>query len=182
MMIPYILLFFRCLCKIAREFRMLDFARFIGFFLCHAIWSVSDGEMLIPFRGDQTPTDRNLTRYTGDNQEMVTQLERELQSPTADVVFRVMCYDGFFTNQGVRRDSIYARACHYLSGGTSEVFMIVPYLPAHPTPTDFKVFRPKYISMPTTTDIGPFTEALWEGIFAHQQGATVWNTHMDQSE
>lgn len=159
---------------------MTEFANFIGFFLSHAIWSVSDGEMLVPFIAAEGHHGRTLARYPGDNQTMVEKLEHQLAGPPNGDLFRIICYDGYFTNQGKRKDAVYGNARSLSHDSNAEINLVVPYAPST-DPAGFKVFRPKYIDLPDS-NIETFTEALWAGIFSHEQGSAVWNEHIDQTE
>jgi hypothetical protein len=93
----------------------------------------------------------------------------------------VLIYDGYTTLPSGKYDALILRIVAY-GPPRRELEMVIPYRPsAHAA--GFAVHRPKFTAMRGVDDdaLAPITDAFFTGVDAHDQGAKVWNAHIDQS-
>ena len=152
---------------------MEPLARLTGFFVAHAIWSVSDGGPLVPFvAGEMSNGERTLDRFVAERlEDSVEQARQAFTSNPREVVRLVLAYDGYITLPDGKTDAIFFVARDVATGETLEGE--VPYR-AVGTPPGFAVFKPK-LSVPEAGG------GFFDGVDAHVEGAQVWNAHLDQS-
>jgi hypothetical protein len=157
---------------------MLDAARLAGFIAAHGVWCVSDGGPLIPMAGYvDADGQRNLIRFAGEElSQCVERGKAWLEANPEDAARATFVYDAFLTLDSGRTDALIIEARDFGSG--QELVMAIPYRGSD-TPEGFAVFRPKFIELPG--DVQILGAAFFEGVDAHEQGAQVWNAHLDQS-
>lgn len=154
-----------------------------GFFAAHAVWSVSDGETLIPLVAYETADGkRQMNRMVSERVEDGAAHGKEwLAKNPEQAAFAVLIFDGFITLQSGKTDALIVTIRDYTQG-EAEVTMAVPYRPASAA-KGFAVHRPKFLGFkgaePDWQRVG---EALWIGIAKHEKGAEVWNKHLDESK
>ena len=155
-----------------------------GFFAAHAVWCVSDGDVLIPFVAYETPEgSRQMNRLLTERLEDAVDVGKKWIAENPDGVARgVLIYDGFITlNGGAKTDALLVVARDFTQGA-AEVTIAVPYRPAGDK-RGFAVHRPKFLGFKgAEPDWRSLGEALWHGISKHEQGDAVWNAHLDQSK
>lgn len=122
-----------------------------------------------------------MARLLADQLEDGVAMGREHLAKNPEAAARaVLIYDGYVTLESGRTDALFIEARRY--GGETRVFtMCVPYWHAH-SPGGFAVYRPKFLSFegpgPDFTALG---EAFFRGVGLHEEGAAVWNRHLDES-
>ncbi|MBX9656861.1 hypothetical protein K2Y11_24850 [bacterium] len=153
-----------------------------GYFTAHAIYSVCDGESLIPLVACETVNGkRQLHVMASERLEESAERGLEWLATNPEHATRaVLVYDGFLTLDDFKFDALIVIIRDYTLG-EAEITMAVPYRPSTGE-DDFTVHRPKFINFkgvdPDWEKIG---QALWHGIEQHEEGAEVWNEHLDES-
>ena len=154
-----------------------------GFFAAHAVWSVSDGEPLIPLIAYELPNGkRQMIRLVADsNDEGVARGKEWIVKNPDQSVRAILIFDGFIMLEDGRTDALIVTVRDFTQED-AEVMLAVPYRPAY-TPEGFAVHRPKFLDF---TGIEPdwqkLGDALWRGIEQHEKGAEVWSAHLDESK
>lgn len=158
-------------------------AELAGFFAAHAVWSVSDGETLIPLVGYETADGkRQMHRLVAERvEDGAARGKAWLAKPPEPAVRAVLVYDGYITLKTDKMDALLVTLRDY-THGEAEITIAVPYRPASHA-KGFAVHRPKFFGFkgaaPEWQAIGT---ALWAGIAQHDKGAAVWNKHLDESK
>jgi hypothetical protein len=152
-----------------------------GFFAAHAVWSVSDGETLVPmYAYVDASGQRHLDRLTGGTSESVSAGRKRLSENPDHAASAILIFDGYIPIADAKTDALILEVRNYGDHATS-VTMAVPYVPAT-SKSPFRVYRPKVMEFPTTENAQEFIEAFWKGVEEHTKGAEVWNSHIDQSK
>lgn len=87
---------------------MVTASKLAGFFAAHAIWCVSDSEMLIPMLAYTTDDDeRQMTRFAAEDLESAVEHGRTaLTENEMDAVDAALIYDGRITVEDEKLDAI----------------------------------------------------------------------------
>lgn len=161
---------------------MNETVQLAGFFAAHALWCVSDGEVLIPFLAYELPDGtRQMTRLAADTlKEGVTQ-GRDWLGQNPDQVSRaVLIYDGYITLESGKTDALFVEAKIY-SAHEASFTVAIPYRNAE-HPDGFAVHRPKFLSFEgVEPEPEELATAFFQGVDHHKEGAAVWEAHMDES-
>ena len=101
-----------------------------GFFAAHAVWSVSDGEALMPLVAYETADGkRQMYRLVSERFEEGVASGKEWLTKNPDHAVRaVLVFDGFVTLESDKMDAIIITIRDY-SQGDAEITMAVPYRP-----------------------------------------------------
>jgi hypothetical protein len=152
-----------------------------GFFAAHAVWSVSDGEALVPiYAYVDASGQRTLERLASESlQASVDSGKALLEKNPHKAQCAVLIYDGYVTLSGHKQDALILVVRDYSS--SRSVLLAIPYSPKTGT-TAFTVFRPKILQFPAADSAQEFIEAFWRGVEEHKRGFAVWNAHIDQSQ
>jgi hypothetical protein len=154
-----------------------------GFFAAHAVWCVSDGDVLVPFVAYETPEgNRQMNRLLTERLEDGVDVGKKWMTENPDSAARaVLIYDGFITLNGAKTDALLIIARDFTQDA-AEVTIAVPYRPAGDK-KGFAVHRPKFLGYkgpePDWQNLGG---VLWRGISKHEKGDAVWNAYLDQSK
>jgi hypothetical protein len=157
-------------------------AQLAGFFAAHAVWSVCDGETLIPLMGFETSDGtRQMHRFMADRiEDGVREGQDRLASNPESAIRAVLIYDGFITLPTGKVDALLVDIRDYGSPSRSLV-MAVPYRPAG-SPQGFAVHRPKFLSFAgPEPDFQAVASAFFQGVDSHDKAAPVWSRHLDES-
>lgn len=157
-------------------------AQLAGFLAAHAVWCVSDGEMLIPLIGFETPDGkRQMHRFIADRVEDGVREGQERLASNPDKATRaVLIYDGFVNLSTGKVDALLVDIRDYGSPSRS-LLMAVPYRPAS-SPQGFAVHRPKFLSFAgPEPDYQAVGSEFFNGVDSHGEGAPVWSQHLDES-
>ena len=161
---------------------MIEVWLLAGFFAAHAVWSVEDGETLVPIYSYSKDGQRHMERIEADRLEDAVRIgEDALGANTANATSAVLIYDGYLTLDGRKSDALIVELRTY-GARPVEARLAIPYQPLTDA-TPFKVFRPKLMALPDELQkqAGEFLEAFWKGVDSHEQGSRAWNAHIDQS-
>lgn len=163
---------------------MITATELAGFFSAHAIWSVSDGETLIPIlayidENDERKMERLLINE--DLESSVNHGKKKLNSNEMDANDAVLLYDGRITIENEKIDAILVEIRSYFSPG-SEATLAIPYTPK--SSGKFLVHKPKLIQWDNCDDfdMNLALEAFFEGVARHEKGAKVWNDSFDETK
>jgi hypothetical protein len=155
-----------------------------GFIAAHAVWCVSDGAVLIPIGARQGPGDqRQLNRFVTERaEEGVAHGKQWLDAGADGSDAAVLVFDGYVTLTAGKTDSLLLDIRRF-GPEAVQLLMAVPYRNAGHQ-AGFAVYRPKFLSQSglESPDYGVLGEAFFRGVDQHQEGAAVWNAHLDQSQ
>jgi hypothetical protein len=161
---------------------MFASALLAGFFAAHAVWSVSDGETLVPiYAYIDASGGRHLERLvTGTLEGSVNEGRKWLSENAHHAQCAVLIFDGFIPLPAGKTDALILEIVNYGDAAAS-ITMAVPYVPKS-SKAEFKVYRPKITKFPAEQNAQGFIESFWKGVDEHKQGAEVWASHLDQSK
>lgn len=163
---------------------MQDTALLAGYFAAHAIWSVAEGETLVPLLGfSKFAGMREMTRLEGDDPgESVRNAHRWMQENPDDVRCAVLVYDGYVTQpSGEKTDALIIEARQYgdRSGGFA---MTVPYRNAA-AEGGFLIRRPTVESLAIPElDVEHLSMDFFRGVNEHRKAAPIWAKHFDPAQ
>ena len=154
-----------------------DTAQHAGFFAAHAVWSVCDGETLIPMLVYPSAEGKaSMTRLVSDDsRKAVADAKENLSKVVADHGAAVLLYDTFVTLGSWRTDAILIESV----AESGRLVMAVPYRDAK-SEQGFAVYRPKFIECPQE-QAEVLAELFFQGVGAHEKGNAVWSKFIDQS-
>jgi hypothetical protein len=160
---------------------MEETAELAGFIAAHAIWSVSDGETLIPMLGSEDAAgERKLTRFMTEKlEDGVAQGRKAMADDKRRSGRAAFAFDGYITLADGKTDAVFVEARDHASG---QPFVIaIPYR-HQKSKGGFAVYKPKLLEVPESgADANALIEAFWRGVDSHEKAAPVWNKHLDQS-
>jgi hypothetical protein len=158
-------------------------ARFAGYMVAHAVYSVCDGETLIPILGGQDRAGtKNMTRIMREFQEAAEFARANL---TAGVgVHGVAIWDGYVRNldSTAKVDALFAEVAQFREPGLPFTLLaepikytvIVRYRHAH-DPEGFGIFPVRQLSPYGLHELpSNIATDFWQGISDHEEGAKVW--------
>ncbi|BDU22198.1 hypothetical protein [Dyella sp. GSA-30] len=154
-----------------------------GFFAAHAVWSVSEGEVLVPMLAqvDQGGA-RSMSRLVADRlEDSVEDGKQRLATNSDGSVYAVLVYDGYITLPSGKTDALLLDIRAYRDP-VETLTMALPYRNQQ-SPQGFAVHRPKFLQYQGggSSDYARWSDAFFRGVDAHQQGAAVWNKASDPS-
>jgi hypothetical protein len=156
-------------------------AELAGQLMAHAVWCVSEGEALVPMLGHEGKGGRGMQRFVSEDHHKGVESGLQLLEHNLNGALRaVLIYDSIVTVQEHRTDAV---TCHIVEYGPprQSLEMVLPYRPAKDG-EPFVVYKPKFTALAGVTDsVAAIGEAFFRGVDSHEQGAQVWNDHLDQS-
>lgn len=170
---------------------MIQLARMAGFFAAHAVWCVSDGEVLVPFGAcEASDGQRKLNRFVTNMLEEGVAQAREwaLENP-ARAARTMAIYDGYITLEAGKTDALLVQAYLFVERGLGvlrprlehRLLMAVPYRNAA-SAEGFAVFRPKFLEFDgAEPELSTLAAPFFEGVDQHAKGAAVWNACINQT-
>src|SRR5580704_9133408 len=120
---------------------MFASALLAGFFAAHAVWSVSDGETLVPiYAYIDASGGRHLERLVADTLEgSVDEGRKWLSENSHHAQCAVLIFDGYIPLADSKTDALILEIANYCDP-TASVTMAVPYVPQS-SKAVFKVYR-----------------------------------------
>jgi hypothetical protein len=154
-----------------------DTARHAGFFAAHAVWSVSEGEVLIPMLVHPGEGGKaSMTRLVSDDsRRAVAEAKTRLADDAARHGAALLLYDTFVTLGDWRTDAIVIEA----TTGAARLVMAVPYRNAK-SEEGFAVYKPKFVECPQEA-VQQVAQSFFDGVEGHEKGNGVWTRFIDQS-
>lgn len=154
-----------------------------GFFAAHAIWCVSDGDVLIPMLARVDPSGaKSMSRLAADRlEDGVAEGRRQLAEHVGDSACAVLVYDGYVTLASGKTDALLLEIRTYTQA-SMELSMAVPYRARH-SAQGFAVYRPQFLAYEgrERTDHSHVAEAFFRGVDSHTKGAAIWSQAMEPS-
>ncbi|MEQ8786377.1 MAG: hypothetical protein RIC55_08760 [Pirellulaceae bacterium] len=153
----------------------LELMRIAGFGLAHAVWCVSDDEVLIPFLIQEIDGERQLVRFTSERlEDGVAEGRKRIEENPAQAELAVLLYDGYATIDGERRDALVLEAFDH-RGGAQPFKIYQPYRPGQ-LGDGFAVLRTKFDFLESPPcEAKEVSDAFFGGLYDHQQGSQVWD-------
>src|SRR5262245_45868032 len=142
-----------------------------GFFAAHAVWSVSDGETLVPMLAiEDAAGQRSMARLAADRLEQaVASGQEQLRANPAGARRAVLIFDGFVTLESGRTDALVLEIRDYER--TAAAKCMIPYRPVRDD-ASFAVFRPKFVlDKADGENMSLLGEAFFRGVDAHEHGS-----------
>jgi len=163
---------------------MITASKLAGFFAAHAIWSVSDGETLVPILAYTTEDEeRKMERLVinDDLEASVAFGKEKLESNHMDANDAVLLYDDRIPIGKEKVDAIIIEMRAYFSPD-SEAVIAVPYTPKQSG--KFWVHKPKFLGWKNCDDfdMNAALRSFFEGVDGHEKGAKIWNECLDESK
>lgn len=158
---------------------VIETAALAGFYAAHGIWSISDGETLIPILGYEQPNgERGWDRYFFDDvADGVRAAQEALEVNENGAARAVLVADAYLHLDAGPTDGLIVHAVSYgLTPGSIE--LVVPYRPAT-DPSGFAVYRPMIteVSGFDQPDYDTVADAFFDGVESHDHAAPVWRAH-----
>lgn len=151
----------------------------MGHFCAHAVWSVSDGGVLIPMLVTERADGWQMSRLVFADMADGVRAGREVLDHNPDGNRRaILIYDAYLRLGEVEYDAVFADGRVYRGGDDARAGWAVPYRPAS---AGFAVHRPKILRHDGTDDGYAFAAAFWRGVDTHAEGAALWNAFIDES-
>jgi hypothetical protein len=151
---------------------------FAGFLMAHAIWSVSEGSTLTPMIGYVKDGERTVMQIEGETKASVENGHAWLETNPEQAERAVFIYDGFVRLPSGRTDALMATIRDY-GPPVMSLEIVVPYRSAKSG--RFAVHRPKFQAPKGIPNLAGLGEAFFLGVNSHDEGARIWNEHLDQS-
>jgi hypothetical protein len=162
---------------------MITASELAGFIAAHAIWCVSDADGFVPIVAFTTEDgQRKLERLVFDDAgAAVEHGRRRLEDDPFTADDGVLAYDGRITVEGGKLDAIILEMRSY-GFPWAKATIAVPYTPG--SSGWFRVHRPKLVEWERCEDfdLDAAFGAFFRGVDAHEQGAKVWATALDESK
>ncbi|TDB88178.1 hypothetical protein E1264_12315 [Actinomadura sp. KC216] len=159
---------------------MYEMAGMAGFFGAHGIWSVSDGETLVPLLGHEYADGRKgMERLVHEDlDDAVKAGQAALEAGQEGWVRAVLVADAYLHLEAGRFDALIVNAVEYLPERWS-LQMAIPYRPES-SPDGFAVYRPKFIDVVGVDepDFAALADAFFAGVDSHEQAAATWDAHL----
>ncbi len=162
---------------------MITASELAGFIAAHAIWCVSDSDGLVPMLAFTTEDgQRQMERMVHDDAAAAVEHgRRRLEDDPFSANDGVLAYDGRITVQAGKMDAIILELRSY-AFPWAKATIAVPYTPA--SSGQFRVHRPKLVKWERCEDfdVDAALDAFFQGVEAHEQGAKVWASTLDESK
>ena len=166
-----------------------------GHFAAHAIWCVSDSEILIPILAYSTADDKKKAERLVGGDDVGASIDfgkKKLEANQMDANDAVLIYDGRIPidhkegdKEGDKKgdkkvDAVIIEIRSYFSP-QSEAVMAVPYTPI--TSGKFRVHQAKLIGWKNCEDFDTTTvlQSFNKGVDSHKKGSKVWDESLDDS-
>ena len=151
-----------------------------GYFAAHAVWCVSEGEVLVPIFASERPDGRYMDRLVSERVEDAVALGRErLAQDPGGALRAVLVVDGYVTLPEGKTDALLIDGRRYGEPAWS-FSMAVPYRHAGDA-AGFAVYRPKFLAADgAAADYAALGEAFFRGVDRHERGAGRCGQRMDQ--
>jgi hypothetical protein len=162
---------------------MITASELAGYFAAHAVWSLADADTFTPMLAYTTEDERrHMQRLIGKTVELAVEFGRkQLASDPMDANDAVLLFDGRITADGGKLDAVVIEMRCY-AFPWAEAALAVPYTPR--SAGGFRVHKPKLLRWHDCADfdLDAAFESFFRGVDAHEDGAKVWNDHLDESK
>ncbi len=151
-----------------------------GVAMSHAIWSVQDGETLIPILAKLGEDgDTTMQRMMVETEEALAQAEQAMAEQSPDVQGSVLIKDGFINLETGRTDALIAEIV-INSAQDHRAQFVIPYRHASHH-HGFAVHRMKVVNCEGISQerLQQLGQSFFDGIESYEQGGKVWNQHYE---
>ncbi len=166
--------------------------RLAGFFGAHAVWSVCDGEDLVPIAAAETDSgERTMNRFVCETLQEGAKRAQAWATDNPEKLQRTVAIcDGYITLASGKTDALLLTVClferrrlGFLKPALQRrLVMAIPYRSARSN-EGFAVFRPKFLEFDGPEDeLDVLADAFFQGVDQHEQGAANWNARIDESQ
>jgi hypothetical protein len=164
---------------------MEEIYKMAGHTAAHAIWSISDGDTLMPILGViDTNNESSMIRLEVSEVEKAIEYGKKYheknQKNSKGAAF--VC-DGYVELEEGKIDSLIVRVEGF-DAFKSNLSIALPYRPCSDE-KGFAVYRPKIMDNPQEYPerLQDYMNAFFDGLEGHEQGSEIWNTkYVDQIE
>jgi hypothetical protein len=157
-----------------------DAARLAGFIAAHSVWSVSDGQALVPIVGRLSGEGKvSFTRHPAETFEAAAESAIAARSAKHDgEVASCVAIDGYTELSTGATDAVIISASD-AEHPDGDLVLAIPYRPAK---LGFAVHTVKVISAPESygSEVKPTMDAFFEGVRTHAQGNSTWSAHAEE--
>lgn len=165
-----------------RDDFMQDVMGMAGYFAAHAIWSVSDGELLIPIVGFlRADNSRHMERLVMGSVDAVALGHQKIIQLDADTAGGVFINDGMVTLDSGKTDALLV-TIRPAADAAKKLDLLIPYRHAK-HPDGFAVHRLKLTALEGIEQdlVSGLMQAFVAGLESHEQGARIWrDQYVDQ--
>ncbi|MEU7530055.1 hypothetical protein AB0A74_30315 [Saccharothrix sp. NPDC042600] len=157
---------------------MIETASMAGFLAAHGIWSVSEGETLIPIFAYENPQgERFLERMVADDiAEGARAAQRALEDNEQGATRAVMVVDAYVHKESGPVDALLVEAVEYGLAPRSLTIAVL-YRPAD-QPGGFAVFSPEFQGFDgDDAEFERVADAFFAGVESHHDASEVWAAH-----
>ncbi|MCP8462588.1 hypothetical protein NK553_01350 [Pseudomonas sp. ZM23] len=156
---------------------MQDIYKMAGITAAHAVYSVCDGELLIPIYGYLSEDGKiRMVRLAHDTGEEAMQAAQQMYEENPhQALGAALILDGFVTLKDVGKvDALLLRIISYAEP-RRVMELAIPYRHAH-SAEGFAVFKPKVTGVTgiTQEELQPLIDAFYAGRDEHAEGSAVW--------
>ena len=154
-----------------------------GYLAAHAIWCVSNGDMLIPMLAYCADDgERKLERLLINDFAIAVETgKRKLDANTMAANDAVLVFDGFIPIDEEKHDAIIVEMRCYRSPGSKAV-IAVPYTPV--VKRRFLVHTPRILTWEQCGEyeLDEAMDAFFQGVESHEKGSQIWYERLDESK
>lgn len=158
-------------------------AELAGSLTAHAIWCVSEGDVLTPIFGYFAHDGkRHFERLITDKLEDGVAFGKEMLADNPhNAIAAVLIFDGYVTLETSKTDALIVEFRAY-PNRTATVVVVLPYRAAS-NAEGFAVHRPKIRELHSVSEsqVPEIMGAFFSGVESHERGSKVWNAHSDES-
>jgi hypothetical protein len=157
-------------------------AELAGFFVAHAFWTLSEASTFDPILAYlKEDGERNMIRLVGYETPQAVAFGRDwIGKNSESATSAVLIFDGRINLEDGKCDAVIAEG-HQLAPEARTFKIAIPYR-QYDSAEGFAVHRPKFMSeAPEGTNFDELGAAFFRGVDQHEQGAAIWNAHLDES-
>lgn len=152
-----------------------------GFFAAHAIWSLSDGDELVPMLAYTTENgERMMERLQGDDLATSVQFgQQKMEENSMNACDAALLFDAITVlNHGKTEALIIELKSYFFPQAKAAI--AVPY---SRVAGKFSIHKPRLVQWDGCEqfEVNAAFEAFFIGVGGHEKGAAVWNESLDES-
>jgi hypothetical protein len=158
---------------------LVELLELAGFATAHAVWSVSDGAILVPIAMSDKEGQRKLVRFVAEElPQAVEQGRAWLEQNPDEAEIAVLVFDGYVSSDSEEKTD--ALILEGRSRAGQKLTVVQRYRPASDT-AGFAVHRPQLEVPPHEgLDDDSVGQAFFRGLESHEEGARVWSAAIDE--
>lgn len=162
---------------------MLDTVKMAGYFTSHAIWSVADGETLIPIVGYlKTDDSQGMERLAMSSAQAMAHGNERIENLRDDEIGAAFIADAVVTLDTGKTDALIVDV-RFAQDATGKLQFFLPYRNAK-HPDGFAIHRLQLTQLEGISQemVDQLVGAFFDGLEAHEQGGKLWkDKYIDQA-